>query len=360
MKMARHMVKRSLCCSLAVAALLAITCSAARSQENPQQPPGSLILYVNMVDVGVIVTNTDGKFVEGLHSEDFQVFDDGVEQPIRYFALDQPSHVLLLIEAGPAAYLVEGGHLRGAFALLAGLSAGDQVAVVKYAERSEVISDFSADKQVAGAALEHLNFNLGFGALNLSDSIGGVLDWLDKTQGKKTVVVLSSGVDTSAPAAAEALLQRLRVGDVRVLAVSLAGELRPAAPSKKKTPSAAVVLSAQQFAVADETLRQLAAATGGRAYFPVDAKGFVAAYAEIAQIVRHEYNLGFAPEQLDGSVHRIEVRATVGGAPGDGTQPGVAAKDKRRDGNGLRVDHRQAYVARPFEIPKHSGLGEIL
>jgi VWFA-related protein len=351
--MARDMVKSLLRCGVFIVALLSLTCSLACSQDNPQPPPGSLILYVNMVDVGVIVTNADGRFVEGLHHDDFQVFDDGVEQPIRYFALDQPSHVLLLIEAGPAAYLVEGGHLRAAFALLAGLSPGDQVAVVKYAERPEVISDFSADKQVASAALEHLNFNLGFGALNLSDSIAGVVDWLDKTQGKKTIVLLSSGVDTSAPAAAADLLQRLRVGDVRVLAVSLAGELRPAAPSKKKTPSAAAVLAAEQFATADEVLRQLASATGGRAYFPVDAKGFVAAYAEIAQIVRHEYVLGFAPLQFDGNVHRIEVRATVGGAPGDATQTRMAATDKGRSGNGLRVDHRQAYVARPNEIPKH-------
>jgi len=338
------MVKSLLRCGLFIAGLLSLTCSAAYSQENSQPPPGSLILHVNMVDVGVIVTDTDGKFVEGLHHDDFQVFDDGVDQPIRYFALDQLSHVLLLIEAGPAAYLVEGGHLRAAFALLAGLSAGDQVAVVKYAERPEVISDFSADKQVAGAALEHLNFNLGFGALNLSDSIGGVLDWMDKTQGKKTIVVLSSGVDTSAPAVAENLLQRLRVEDVRVLTVSLAGELRPAAPSKKKMPSAAAVLSAQQFATADETLRQLAAVTGGRAYFPVDAKGFVAAYAEIAQIVRHEYVLGFAPGELDGKMHRIEVRVTAGGAQADSMQAKVTATDKGR--SGLRVDHRQGYVAR--------------
>jgi Ca-activated chloride channel homolog len=337
--MVRDMVKGLLRCGSLVVGLLLLTCCAACSQENSDAQSGAIRVRVNMVDVGAIVTNADGKFVEGLRREDFHVLDDGVEQPIVYFSLDQPSHVLLLIEAGPAAYLVEGGHLRAAFALLAGLSPGDQVAVVKYAERPEVISHFSADKQVAATALEHLNFNLGFGALNLSDSIVGVVDWLDKTPGKKTIVVLSSGVDTSAPDAAARLLQRLQVGDVRVLAVSLAGELRPAAPSKKKAPSSAAILSAQQFAAADEVLRQLAAATGGRAYFPVDAKGFVAAYAEIAQIVRHEYSLGFMPQQLDGKVHRLEVRVTAGGAQTDA--------DKGRSGGALRVDHRQGYVARP-------------
>jgi VWFA-related protein len=277
-----------------------------------------------------------------------------VEQPIAYFSLDRPSHVLLLIEAGPAVYFLEGGHLNAAFALLAGLSAGDEVSVAKYTERPEVICDFNADKRVAGGALEHLNFNLGFGALNLSESMAAVLDWLDKTPGKKTIVLLSSGVDTSAPAAAASLLERLRVGDVRVLAVSVAGELRPNGGGKKKAPSAAAVLAAQQFAAADEVLRQLAAATGGRAYFPVDAKGFAAAYAEIAQIVRHEYTLGFIPQQLDGKVHRIEVRVT----PKDAQARGAAA-ETGRSANGPRVDHRQGYLARQAEVPKHEGFSGI-
>ncbi len=354
MKCTCNMMNLRRCAVVLFVVLFLLPCPAAFSQQNPAPESSTIRVGVKLVSVGVIVTDADGKFVDGLGQQDFVVLDDGVEQPITYFSLDQPSHVLLLIEAGPAAYLVEGGHLRAAFALLAGLSAGDQVAVVKYAERPGVISDFSADKQVAAGALEHLNFNLGFGALNLSESIAGVLDWLDKTQGKKTIVLLSSGVDTSAPEAAAALLRRLRVGDVRVLAVSVVGELRPTAPGKKKPPSSAAILSAQQFATADEMLRQLAAATGGRAYFPLDAKGFVAAYAEIAQIVRHEYTLGFAPQRLDGKVHRIDVRVATGAVQADSTQARVAAADKGRSGNGMRVDHRQGYVARPNDVTKHS------
>jgi Ca-activated chloride channel family protein len=325
------MVKRFVSDGSFVAALLILTCPLACSQENPESA-GAIRVRVNMVSVGVIVTDGEGRFIEDLQREDFHVLDNGVEQPIRYFSLDQPSHVLLLIEPGPAVFLLEGGHLRAAYSLLAGLSAGDQVAVVKYAEGPQAICDFSADKQVAAAALEHLNFNLGFGALNLSESMARVLDWLDKTPGKKTVVLLSTGVDTSAPVSTAGLLQRLRVEDVRVLSVSSAGEMRtPATSKKKQVSSPAAILSAEQFAAADEELRQLTDATGGRAYFPVDAKGFAAAYAEIAQIVRHEYSLGFSPSVLDGKEHRIEVRVTM---------------DEARERT-LRVDHRQAYLAKP-------------
>jgi len=311
-------------------AALTLFSSAAYSQNNSAPAQEAIRVSVNRVNVGVIVTDAAGKLVEGLHREDFRVLDDGAEQTISDFVpVDEPANVLLLIEAGPAVYLLEGGHVRAAYALLAGLSAGDQVAVAKYNDVAAMVSGFSADKRVAAGAFDRLNFNLGFAALNLSTSLETVLDWLGQTRGKKTVVLLSTGVDTSSPAAAAGLLQRLRVGDVRVLAVSLAGEMRaPAVEGKKKqAPSAAAKLSAQQFAAADETLRQIAAATGGRAYFPGNGKEFDAGYAEIARIVRHEYSLGFAPGELDGAVHRIEVRVT-----GDGSAA-------------WRVDHRWGYLA---------------
>jgi Ca-activated chloride channel family protein len=343
---AQLVVRSMRCCVVAVFAwLFLLPCPASFSQQNSPPESQTIRVGVKLVSVGVIVTDASGKFVDGLQDKDFHAFDDGVEQPITYFSLDRPSHVLLMIEAGPAVYLLEGGHLGAAFALLAGLSAQDEVAVVKYAERPEVICDFSADKRLAGGALEHLNFNLGFGSLNLTESLASVLDWMERTpQDKKTIVLLASGVDTSAPAAAASVLQRLRVGDVRVLAVSVVGQLRPGPAGKKKAPSSASVLAAEEFAAADGELRDLAAATGGRAYFPTDGKGFAAAYAEIAQIVRHEYTLGFIPQHLDGKVHRIEVRVPGDGAPGGGP----AARPKV---NGLRVDHRQGYVARGADAP---------
>src|SRR5207245_1543737 len=97
-----------------------------------------------------------------LRREDFHIFDDGVEQPLTDFAaVEEPAQVLLLIEAGPAVYLLESGHLQAAHALLNGLSAGDRVAVVKYAEAPQVILDFTPDKQAAAAAFDQLRFNLG-------------------------------------------------------------------------------------------------------------------------------------------------------------------------------------------------------
>lgn len=327
-------IRRALICSFV---LFQTFSPSAQSQQQQSPPPGGAIrVSVDRVNVGVIVTDPKGRFLEGLHREDFVVLDNGAPQPLTDFAaVEEPAQVLLLIEAGPAVYLLEGGHLQAAYSLLNGLSAGDRVAVVKYAEAPATIADFTPDKIAAATALDGLSFNLGFGSLNLSSSVLTVLDWLRQVKGKKTIVLLSTGLDTSPPNEWDALLQKLKTNDVRILAVSLGGELRSTQNNrKKKTSLDHPATGSQQFEEADRLLKGIGEATGGRAYFPRSAKEFSAVYAEIAQLVRHEYSLAFAPALRDGKIHSIEVQMS----------PAVAAN---ASASNYHVDHRQAYLAPP-------------
>jgi len=290
---------------------------------------------VDRVNVGVLVTDPSGKFAEGLHREHFHIFDNSVEQPITDFLnVEEPAQALVLIEAGPAVYLLEGSHLRAAQQFLSGLSADDRVAVVKYAEAPQGLVDFTTNKQSVAAAFDDLGFNLGFGSLNLSASLSKVLDWLASVHGKKTIVLLSTGVDTSSTNQIRDLLNRLQTTDVRILAVSLTGDLRnpPPAATKKKSPSPKVAFTSQQFAEADMLLRQITQTTGGQAYFPANSNELPAVFARIAQIVRHEFSLAFVPPAHDGAIHSLEVRVAVQ----SGESAGAPA---------YRVDCRRAYLA---------------
>jgi len=286
----------------------------------------------------VIVTDSSGRFVEGLRRQDFRIFDNDIEQPITGFtAVEEPAQVLLLIEAGPAVYLLEGGHLQAAVAMLNGLSKDDQVAVVKYADSPTALLDFTPDKQAALAAFGQLRFNLGFGSLNLTSSVSKVLEWLASVQGKKTIVLLTTGVDTSPSSESARAMQQLKVSDVRLLAVSLAGDLQsPESPSKKKSPVANSSKTAAQFEPSQPTLNTDGRIDRRRAYFPANGKEFNSVYAEIAQLVRHEYSLAFAPPVRDGLVHAIEVRVEA-----------AQKQAANASSSPYRVDHRQAYLAPP-------------
>lgn len=302
-------------------------CTSAAAQDSPQEPKQTIRVSVERVNVGVIVTDHSGHFVEGLHREDFRVFDNGIEQPLTGFAaVEEPAQVLFLIESGPAVVLLGKNHVRAADALVNNLSLNDRVAVASYSKGPELLLDFTPDKPAARFALQNLNFTLGFAELNLSSSLGSAIDWLAAFPGKKTVVVLSTGVDTSPPSKWQAIQQKLKTSDVRILAVSLAGDFRKYPRWRKLSPQeredrAFVNLG---FAKADQALHELSQATGGRVYLPKNEKELHRAYSEIAQLVRHEYSIAFSPPFRDGQLHTIQVKV------------------KRM---WCRVDHRQGYLA---------------
>jgi VWFA-related protein len=302
-------------------------CSFAEAQENPQQPNQTIHVSVDRVNVGVIVTDSHGHFVEGLRREDFRIFDNAIGQPLTGFAaVEEPAQVLLLIESGPAVHLLGKNHVLAADTLLNNLSPNDRVAIANYSKAPELLLDFTPDKLTARLALQSLNFTLGFAELNLSSSLASAIDWLVPLPGKKTVVVLSTGVDTSPPEKWQVIQQKLKTSDVRVLAVSLSGDFRKPVKGRRlslqERENRAFVK--QGFAEADHSLARLSEATGGRVYLPKNEKEFYRAYSEIAQLVRHEYSIAYSPPSNDGQIHTIQVNV-------------------RR--LWCRVDHRQAYLA---------------
>jgi Ca-activated chloride channel homolog len=302
----------------------------AKAQEQNAAPQQTIRISVERVNVGVIVTDGRGKLVEGLERASFRVADNGAEQAITDFAsIEQPGQVLLLVEAGPAVYLLQDAHLFVADTLLGGLSAGDRVALVRYNDAPLTLLDFTTDKSMAQSALDQIQFNLGYGQLNLSSSLNTVLEWLAPVPGKKTILLISTGVDTSPQPAMQALQSRLQVGDVRILCIAMSGPLRNGKEGNKRQ----IQQTQAVFEQADRWLKALAEATGGRAYFPANAKEFQEAYRQIALLVRHEYSLAFAPPMSDGAVHTIDVRVE---------EPKLTGKDRLSD---YVVDHRKAYVA---------------
>jgi Ca-activated chloride channel family protein len=286
---------------------------------------------VDRVNVGVIVTDAQGRFVEGLHREDFQIFDNGVEQAVAGFLpIEEPAQLVLLLECGPAAYFLRKSEVHAADNLLDSLSAADRVAIASYSKEPELLLDFTADKSQARLSLYGLNFMAGFSQLNLSSSVAATLDWLASIPGKKSIVLLSTGVDTSSPENWEILERKLNTSETRLLAVSVSGDFRKPAKGRKLShdEKSDRILVKRVFAQADQSLRALSEATGGRVYFPRNTKEFDRAYAEIAQLVRHEYSLAFAPPARDGRLHSIEVKV---------------------EHSSYRVDHRQAYLAPPAD-----------
>lgn len=315
---------------LAAVVGFSIAASAVGAQEprlSAQSTQGPLRSTVNRVNVGVTVTDSRGQFISGLQRQDFRVFDNGVEQPIADFLpVAEPAQFLLLIESGPAVFLFAKNHMLAADLLLSAMAPGDRVAVAQYSRTPELILDLTGDQSAARMALRSIDFHSGYGELNLFSAISTAVDRLATINGKKSIVLLSTGVDTSPDVDWDRLQKKLQISDVRIIAVSLSGDLRK--PAKKRKLSEKEKTDRAElnngFREADHALRQISQATGGRVYLARNSREITAAYAEIAELLRHEYSLAFAPQALDGQVHTLRVEVHREGA---------------------RVDHRPAYLA---------------
>ncbi|MBI3406470.1 MAG: VWA domain-containing protein [Acidobacteria bacterium] len=306
-----------------------------------QQSPAILKVRSELVDIPVCVLDSHGNAVENLQQKDFRVLTDGIEQPISYFTpVSEPAMVFLLVETSPAVYLIQSQHVIAAHALLYGLAPDDSVAVGIYNDTARPILDFTSDKHAVFQALQvySAQYSLGMSRLNLFSSLQSVLEQLRAIPGKKSLVLLSTGLDGGDSSTRQQLLEALQSSELTIFSVALGGSLRE---SNKKKSSANAGLSSEgfSFAQADENLRAIASASGGQAYFPKSAADFQEIYRRVSALIRNQYRLGISPLR-DGKVHRISVQV----ADARGRFAG-ASENK----SAYRISFRQGYLAPPRE-----------
>ena len=323
------------------------------AQAQPPSEPQALETRTEMVKLDVSVLDADGNFVDGLAQNDFHVRDDGQERPVEFFApASAPAKVVMLLETSPAVYLFKDEHLAAAYSLLGGLAPDDEVALVTYSDVPRSVVNFTTDKSLLLQALGNTQYMMGSAALNLYDSISALIDGVSKFPGKKAIVLLTTGLDSSARDRLNALEQKLRESDVVIFAVGLAGPLASMADvpkkdkqSKKHKGESAFDSAGDSGAMptlqqAENALSSLSALTGGRAYFPGSNQDFASVYREIAACLRHEYVVGIAPDH-DGRFHSLTVSVNNPASSG----PKKKKKKKKHGEPEYRILAREGYVA---------------
>lgn len=328
--MIRASSRRHFQLTAAFIALIVFGSSAARPTEQPAQTTNSasearpLGARTDLVRLDVSVLDKRGNFAGGLTQANFRVLDNGEEQPVVFFApVTAPAHVMVMIETGPAVYLIHDEHLAAAFALVQGLDPADQVALVSYSDKPRSLLGFTSNKSEFLGALGSLQYMLGMGNLNFFDSLSAVVKDIAPTEGKSAIVLLTTGIDTSPASEWDRLVLQLQGTDVVIYSVALGGVLRGDQNAGKKrgkrapkpepdfAPASASLDGLTGFARADRVLKLLAQITGGRTYFPQSDEDFAPMYREIAAALRHQYVLGIAPVH-DGKFHTLTVQVVTG------------------------------------------------
>lgn len=254
-------------------------------------------------------TAVDGKGrpVTDLRREDFRVYDEGRAQPIAHFHGGQglPARILILFDASGSMGGIDrvANARQAASQLLLALSPEDEVAVAGFDSRYWGVVAFTRDRRAVWRGLESIT---PFGSTALHDALDkAARDIASHGEGRRAVVVLTDGVDTSSQKTADEVIARSRALDVPIYAVSVVSPL-----DDPSSPSFLGKKDAGEAAAAAETLARYAELSGGAAFRVSTVAGLNVAAQRIASELKHQYRLGWDPSQGPNRFRRVVVSTT--------------------------------------------------
>ncbi len=257
------------------------------------------------VDVGVILEKTH-QFVPNLQEANFRVFEDGKPQQITHFArIQAPITAVLLTEFAATNYSFIYDMRNATYAFAQQLRPDDYVAVVTYDMHTEILTDFTQNKQIIGQALNSLTIPT-WRETNLFDALYETLDRLTRIEGRKYVVLISSGRDTFSKITLDKILQKIKATpNVTIFAVGTGQFARVIAEGRGSLSGAREI----DYLQADNQMRTFASMTGGEAFFPRFVGEMPDIFHEINNSIRNQYALTYRPTNTrqDGSYRKIQV-----------------------------------------------------
>jgi VWFA-related protein len=299
--------------------------------------------YKISVDVGLVVlpitvTNGKGEFVPNLAARDFRVYESGRPQQITLFqAEDVPVTVGLVVDNSGSMASKRAEVVTASLAFVASSNLADQMFVVNFNQWVSLglpksVPFTSDSRQLQGALSEQQPF----GNTALYDGIATALEHLKAaSRERKALIVVTDGEDNASHMNFRHLLEKTEGSNAVIYTIGIfdrrSGENRQA-------------------------LRQLAKATGGRAYFPRSVTEVSDVTERIAREIRQQYTIGYIPgcRAPEGQYRTIRVAAK---APGLGklhvrTRTGYLIPPERRmssvpeSSSGLGLSSRKAFLVR--------------
>jgi len=253
----------------------------------------------------ISVLDEAGRPVVGLEEEDFLVYDNGVRQQITSFNRRRvPANIVLLLDASGSVFSQMRFIRAAARRFVQGLSIEDRVAVVQFADRVEVIQEWTQDRAAVEQAIAW-RYRPGE-RTTLYDGLRRVaLDLLPRVEGRRVVILLTDGIDTVSGTRADEALAALRQVEAVVYVISLTERLRR---EYRLAPGAERVVSG-----AEAFLERVAMETGGRTIYPLGDDDLEQAYGAIAEELRTQYILTYKPQPRARGWHEVRVLVVPGG-----------------------------------------------
>ena len=250
--------------------------------------------------VSLNVTVTDGShYVTDLEEAEFEVFEDGVKQPLTFFSrVQQPIALAVLLDTSASMEGKLATAQEAAIGFARRLRKTDVMQVIEFDSQVNIVQEFTSDIPTLEKAIQSTTVN---GSTSLYNAIYIALKNLRRNRAKnadeirrEAIVVLSDGDDTSSLIEYDEVLDLAKRSETAIYSIGLrqGNEAR------------------REFKEAEFVLRQLSTETGGRVFFPTSAAELPKIYEQIADELSSQYALAYSSKNAlrNGAWRRIAIR----------------------------------------------------
>jgi VWFA-related protein len=282
----------------------------APAAEKPANPDGEVftmrvdVPIVNL-DVNVLLDKTH-QFVPGLKPENFLVVEDGVEQQVQSLRLVKtPITAVMLLEFAANSYAFIQDMQNASASFFRTLQPEDYVAVATYDLRTHILCDFTNNKETIRDSLMSLTLP-GFSDTNEFDALYETLDRLSRIEGRKYIILISSGRDTFSKITLDQMLAKIKATqNVTIFTVSTGNMARQLAEAYGGLGP----IRRLDYLQADNEMKTFAQMTGGLHYQPMFQGELPDIFTQINESIRNQYVLTYKPTnpKNDGSYRKVKI-----------------------------------------------------
>jgi VWFA-related protein len=248
----------------------------------------------NLVPIPASVVDPTGVAITGLKLEDFELRVDGQLKPISDMTRAETSVrlVMLFDNSGSLDFARDFEKQAARHFFRQVMRRSDEAAIYSVETESYLAQPLTSDIQLLERTIE--NFGKPEGSTSLFDAIIDAAAYLRPYTGRRVMVIVSDGIETTSRNDFETTIQRVLASDCQIFIVQTGlydgANLRALA--------------------AERRMEQISGQTGGAVYIPKTTNELNEAFQQIAADLAHQYVLSYYPgdERRDGRFHNIDLR----------------------------------------------------
>ncbi|HEY3826004.1 MAG TPA: VWA domain-containing protein [Bryobacteraceae bacterium] len=258
--------------------------------------PTRIILDVTRVNILFTVTDKKGRFVTDLNKSDFDVVENKKPQTIQQFTAesDLPLRLAVLVDTSESIREQFRFEQQAAIRFIQSVVRPheDRLMLVSFDSAAELVSDLTDDLKKLEDGVKSMRPGGGtafYDAIYFAAKEKLMMDQ-PRDKFRRAMIVISDGMDTESRWSRDQALEMAQKADVVIYAIS--------------------TNITREDTEGDKVLRYLTEETGGQAFFPFKIEDLDQSFENIANELRHQYNIFYRPEPLktDGLYHPVTVR----------------------------------------------------